>query len=105
MAITNVRVESTQSTQIFLASGDQAITAMFFCNQSSADDCNLDIFLVPSGDVPSTSTQIIKSLNLPRTETYVFDAEKIILSNADSVYARSTVDKIVVATISSINIT
>lgn len=105
MAITNVRVESTQSTQIFLATGDQAITAMFFCNQSDDTDCNLDIFLVPGGDVPSTSTQIIKSLNLPKTETYVFDAEKIILGNLDSVYAKSNVDKVIVATISSINIT
>lgn len=103
MAITNVRVESTQTTLLFLASGEHAVTTMFFCNTSDADDCLLDIFVTPNGQVSGTSaTMIIKSLSLPRTETYVFDAEKLILSNQDSIQAKATVDKVVVATISTV---
>jgi len=103
MAISNVRVESTQTTQVFVASGEQAITAMFFCNQSETDDCKLDIYLVPGGDVASSSTQVVKALDLPATETYVFDMEKLILEDQDSVQAYATVDKIVVATISAVS--
>ena len=44
MAITNIRVESTQTTRLFLATGEQAVTTMFFCNTSDIDDCSIDIF-------------------------------------------------------------
>lgn len=103
MAITNIQVESTQTTRLFLSSGENAVTTMFFCNTSDADDCSLDIFVTPNGQVAGTSaTMIIKSLSLPKAETYVFDAEKLILSNQDSIHAKATVDKIVVATISTV---
>jgi hypothetical protein len=103
MAISNVRVESTQTTSVFVADGEQAITAMFFCNQSEVNDCKLDIYLVPAGDVATSATQVVKALDLPATETYVFDMEKIILDNLDSIQARATVDQIVVATVSSVS--
>lgn len=103
MAITNVQVESTQTTRLFLASGEQAVTTMFFCNTSDTVDCTVNIFVTPNGVVAGTSaTMIIKSLSLPKTETFVFDAEKLILSNQDSIHAKASVDKIVVATISTV---
>jgi hypothetical protein len=104
MAISNVLVESTQTTQIFAVPANQeyAVTTMFFCNQSATQDTILDIYLVPNGQALSASTQIIKSLPLPKTETFVFDAEKLILENGDALWAEANVDKIVVATISSV---
>ena len=104
MAITNVRVESTQTTRVFMAplNEEHAVTTMFFCNQSAVADTTLDIYLVPGGSPLSTGTQVIKSLPLPRTETFVFDAEKLILVNGDAIYAEASIDKIVVATISSV---
>jgi len=75
---------------------------MFFCNQSAVTDTTIDIYLVPGGVGLGTGTQVIKSLPLPRTETFVFDAEKLILVNGDTIYAHATVDKIVVATVSSV---
>lgn len=81
---------------------EHAITTMFFCNQDSSNDTAIDIYLVPGGSGLSTGSQVIKSLALPRTETFVFDAEKLILANGDTIYAEATVDKIVVATISSV---
>ena len=103
MAITNVQVESTQTTRLFLSSGENAVTTMFFCNTSETTDCTLNIFVTPNGVVSGTSaTMIINSLSLPKSETYLFDAEKLILANQDSIYAKATVDKIVVATISSV---
>lgn len=102
MSITNIRVNST-STRLFLATGEQAVTTMFFCNTSESSDCLLDIFVNASGVPPGTSsTQIIKSLSLPKEETFVFDAEKLILDASGEIWAKATVDKIVVASISSV---
>ena len=100
MAITNVMVESTQTTTVFTSPSEVAVTTMFFCNQSATEDCLIDIFLVPAGFPLSTSTKIIKALDLPSTETFVFDAEKLILELGDKIYSIATVDKIVAATIS-----
>lgn len=103
MAITNVQVESTQTTLLFLASGENAVTTMFFCNTSEDTDCAVDIFVTPNGQPAGTSaTMVIKSLALPGAETFVFDAEKLILSDQDAIHAKATVDKIVVATISTV---
>jgi hypothetical protein len=100
MAIKNVRVESTQTTTVFTAPSEVAVTTMFFCNQSETTDCLVDIFLTPAGYPISSNTQIIKSLLLPKTETFVFDAEKLILETGDKIHSIATVDQIVVATVS-----
>ena len=104
MAISNVLIESTQATVLFDTPLNQeyAVTTMFFCNQSASTDTTLDIYVVPGTGVLNSSTQIIKSLPLPATETYVFDAEKLILENGDKIYAQASVDMIVAATISSV---
>lgn len=104
MAITNFKVESTQTSVLFTASGSQAITTMFFCNTSASTDTSVTVYLVPNGISVSDGNMVIKSLSLPKTETFVFDAEKLILDNGDSVQAIATTDKIVVATISSVSI-
>ena len=64
MAITNVMVESTQTTTVFTSPSEVAVTTMFFCNQSATEDCLIDIFLVPAGFPLSASTQIIKALDI-----------------------------------------
>lgn len=102
MSISNVYVKSTVTTQLFIAAGEQAVTTMFFCNVSDSLDTELDIFLTPSTDAVSTASQVIKSLPLAATETYVFDAERLILDPGDKIFAKATIDSIVVATISSV---
>ena len=102
MSISNIYVNSTVTTQLFLAVGEQAITTMFFCNVSDTIDTELDIYITPSANAVSTASQVIKTLPLAATETYVFDAEKLILDPGDKIHAQATVDSIVVATISSV---
>jgi len=102
MSIKNTLVHST-TTQIFSAvNSEQAITTMFFCNTSPTISTTLNLFLLPVGGAAGPSTQVIKSLSLPATETFVFDAEKIILENGESVWAQAADDNIVIATISSV---
>jgi hypothetical protein len=103
MAISNVTIGIT-TTQLFLSptNTEQAVTTMFFCNTSATTDATIDIYVTPGGQAVGTSNQIIKSLPLPKLETFVFDAEKIILESGDSINAIASAADIVVATISSV---
>lgn len=103
MALTNSLLTAT-GTIIFLASNEQAITTVLFCNNSSSTDASVDVYAVPNGGVTGTGTMILNSLSLPARETFVFDSEKLILSNGDRLVAASNVDNIVVATVSSVGL-
>jgi hypothetical protein len=106
MAITNVLLTSTQVTQIFQAAANNefAITTMFFCNNSTATNAVLDIYVVQNGTggPDSRKNKVINQLSLPAKETFVFDAEKLILFNTDAIWARADAVDIVAATISSV---
>ena len=104
MAISNVRVSALTNTVVFQAPAleEHAVTTMFFCNQSEVSDATLDLYLVPGGSAVTTATQVIKSLPLPKTETFVFDAEKLILFNGDAIYAYASIHQMVVATVSTV---
>jgi hypothetical protein len=104
MAITSNQIASGDNTRIFLATGDQAITTILFCNTSDVDEAMLDVWAVSQYDIVSTATQILKQLTLPPAETFVMDAEKFILSNGDALWARSDVDMVVSSTVSSVSI-
>lgn len=104
MALTSNRISSTTTTRIFLAGGDQAITTIIFCNNSEVNNTTLDVYAVGNGNTVSTGTLILNNLNLPATETFVMDTEKLILGNGDALWAKATVDEIVVATVSSVGI-
>lgn len=99
--ITNTQVYST-STRIFLSSGENAITTVFFCNTSNDTDTALDVYAVPAAGVTGTGTQIISNLALPASETFVFDLEKLILEDGAALWAASSSDTIVTATVSSV---
>lgn len=100
--ITNTQVYSTSTTRIFLSSGENAITTVFFCNTSNDTDAELDVYAVPAAGAFGTGTQIISNLSLPASETFVFDLEKLILEDGAALWALSTVDKIITATVSSV---
>jgi len=103
MAITSSVMASTTTTRIFLASGDQAITTIIFCNFDSSITATFDVYAVASGGVVSTATQILKSVSLPATETFVMDTEKLILANGDALWGQSSVS-VVTASVSSVGI-
>ena len=104
MAITSNRISSTTTTRIFLASGDQAITTVILCNNNDVSNTTVDVFAVPNGGTVGTGTVILNNLNLPATETFVMDTEKLVLANGDALWAQATVNDIVVATVSSVGI-
>jgi len=91
MAILNTQVAAAVTTNIFTASTgtDYAITTMILCNTSDTYDAFLDLWAVPYGQsAGGIQHQILKSVKIPTTETFVMDSEKFILSDGDALWAR-----------------
>lgn len=104
MAITNSYIASTATTNIFTAVGEQAVTTIFFCNITTATDVTVNIWVTSQGQAVGDDCLIIKDLPLPGSETYVFETEKLILDDSEAIHAQATVGNIVVATISSVQV-
>lgn len=103
MAITNTTINISNTT-IYTAASESAITTIFFCNKSAGNNATLDVFAVPSGGSATSSTQILKSLSIPATETFVFDLEKLVLSTGDTIQAAASINNAVVATVSAMTL-
>jgi hypothetical protein len=102
MAINNTIVASTTTTRLLLATSQQAVTTMIFCNASASTDATVSVYAVPYGSNPSVATQIINKVEIPATETFVLDTERLILENNDAIYAQASEPNTITATISSI---
>lgn len=104
MAITSTLVESTTTTRIFLAVGEQAITTIMFCNTDDVTEAAFDVYVVGTGNVVGARTQVLNNIQLPGGETFVMDAEKLILSDSDAIYAQASVGMIISASVSSVGL-
>ena len=101
--ITNRRISSTTTTQIFVSSGQSAVTTALFCNNSTSTVA-LNVFIVPYGQNASSQVnQILNSVIIPPTETFVLDTERFILEDKDAIYASINVNGAIISTISSVN--
>lgn len=99
--ISNAVIDSGTTTQVFLANGQHALTTIIFCN-TSVSDTTLDVYVVPFGSNATPSTQIMKAVSIPAGETFVLDTERLILENGDAIYAQTSVNQVVTATVSSL---
>lgn len=92
MAIKNTLVSSPSATNLFTATTgtEYAITTMIFCNTSPSTDAYLDVWVVPFGEVAgAAANQVLKSVFIPKTETFVMDSEKFILGGQDAIWAQA----------------
>jgi hypothetical protein len=103
MAIANT-VLSTLDGNIFVSSGNSAITAIYLCNSAGAGTVTINLYAVPSGGTLDATTQIYQNLSLTQGDTYVIDSEKLILENGDYLAGNCSANASVVATVSSIGI-
>jgi|11_taG_2_1085331.scaffolds.fasta_scaffold30522_2 hypothetical protein len=88
MAITQAAV-GTSSTVIYTSSGESATSAVFLMNNNAAAR-TVQIHVVPSGGSASVNTQIIKDLSIDGADTYVLNAEKLVLDNGDTIQVTSS---------------
>ena len=101
MAITNTQL-TTSPGPVLISSGENAITAIIFCNTSATTDATVDIWMVPSGFARGDNNKICKAISIPRGETFSIDTEKFILGNGDSVQAQASQNSVITTTISYI---
>jgi hypothetical protein len=103
MAITNTQL-TTLPGPVYQSIGDNAITAIIFCNTSATTDATVDIWMVPSGYARGDNNKICKAISIPRGETFSIDTEKFILANGDSVQAQASQNSVITATLSYISL-
>ena len=86
MAIVNQQLTTTQLDMITVPGGKSyAITNILVCNNGSAASA-FDIHLIPqSSSLSNTVTRVINNLELPASETFTFDSEKIVLQDGDKI--------------------
>lgn len=99
MAVKNAQLKSTP-VEILDPDGDvagpytggvpgglsYAITNLMICNTSLTAPASFDLHIVPYGKpLDNSVTIVVRNLELPPTETFTFDSEKIVLDEGDKV--------------------
>ena len=88
----NFQSSSDSSIEVvYTATSDTAVTTMFMYNPNASDTMLVQIYLVPVVDTSSTGTKhIVLNYTLDPQETFVFDTEKLVLSNGDTIRTLSS---------------
>ena len=86
IAVGNV---TTAGNIIYPSVGNTAVTYLALCNYSSGN-VTANVYVVPNGQTIANSNILVSSLNITGNDTYFLyiAAEKIILSNGDSIQAQ-----------------
>ena len=84
----NVANVTTAGNVIYPSIGNTAVTYLALCNYS-ASNVTANLYVVPNGDTIANSNMLISNLTIQGNDTYFLyiAAEKIILSNGDSLQA------------------
>jgi len=104
MAIQNLTLTATAPGVILQSSGDNAVTAIIFCNNSLTTDATVTVWLVPAGYAVGNNNMILNTISVPRGETFSIDTEKFILANGDSVQAQASQNSIITSTVSFVSL-
>lgn len=84
---------TTAASAVYSSTGNTAITFLSLCNYT-AGNVTANVFVVPSGGSPGNSNVIIKNINITIGDTYQLyaGAEKLLLSNGDTVQVDANVN-------------
>lgn len=109
-----VPVKVFQSTDTGQSGGtgqSRAITTMILCNTNSvtlndetADELQVNVYLVRSGDSPASSNLIVNNLTVPASETIFFSDEKIILDSDDEIWIGTSTANELSVTVSTLQV-
>ena len=99
MAIANAQLIATDKTEVFVSTGENAVTCLIFCNTSSTDD-EVTVWVVPSTQPAGNANMIVNTVSIPAGETFSIDTERFILGDSDSIQAQATQDNLITATVS-----
>jgi hypothetical protein len=99
--ITATNLANTNPTDVFVSVGENGITTLMICNHSTSTDAVVDVWVIPDGSSRGNANQILKSLTIVASDTFVMDMEKLVLSDGDTVTMQSNAADVVNAVISS----
>lgn len=99
--ITATNLADTSQTDVFVSSGENGITTLMICNHTTSTDAVVDAWVIPNGSVIGNANQILKSLTIVASDTFVMDMEKLVLSNGDKIVVKSSIADTVNTVISS----
>ena len=107
MAIYNTSLQNTATAISPVSVSDIAITVMFFCNNNTPDplDANfgkqlVSVHVVPSGGSVSNENRIVNQVPVDAGDTFVFGAERLVLSAGDTIHALTSDNNAISVTIS-----
>lgn len=104
MAITNSLLTTGAAANVYVSSGNSAITAIYLCNIDSTAR-TFDIYVCPSGNtVTPLNTRIYSGIQIQTGDTYVIDSEKLILGSGDMIKANASGASSISMTVSYIGI-
>lgn len=100
MAIINTKITTADvATTVYSSTNNSAITTVYLCNTSSTAT-SANVFVVPNGSSPGPVTQIYSSIRLAGEDTYVMEAERLLLENGDSLRVEVSTANVVTVTVS-----
>ena len=112
MAITSTQLTGTTITvpsTVYTSSSTNAITTIALCNtgavtitDESVNTCNVNVYLVKSGDTADVDNLIVSNLTIPAGETVFFSDEKIILDGGDEIHIKADDANLISVTVSSL---
>ena len=106
MALANSQISGTtqgSATTIYTSTNDSATTSIFFTNDDPSAR-TISVYLVPNGASIGDEHRIIKDLSIDASDTYILSAEKLVLSNGDTIQVHASVTNVVYANISYVSI-
>lgn len=102
MALVAATIDTTGTQQVYLSSGDNAITSMIICNVHTynpalpeANTALLTVYAVPNSGglagTPGVDNMIINQLPITAGETLSLEQEKMVFADSDTLVAVSSV--------------
>ena len=105
MAIINTFLSTTNSTPVFTANAETAVTVVYLCN-SSGGDVSVNVYCIGGdGSTGASNDNIIYSdLSITSNDTYVMSTEKMVLDIGDYLEVEANVGNAVTVTVSTMSI-
>lgn len=105
MAIKNTLLTgSNQNIIPTIGAGDSiAVTTVFLCN-NSASGVTVDLYVCEPSSSPSTSNIVLSAVTIDAYDTFVFSAERMILSTGSTIQSSASTPSVVAATVSYVDI-
>lgn len=80
-----------------------AVTTIFLCN-NSASGVTVDVYVCEPSSTPSNTNIVLSSVPIDANDTFVFSAERMILSTGSTIQASASTTSVVAATVSYVDI-